>query len=91
MGRFSNAPRLRCFEKFKRIFWFLKKYPNREVCIDPKIPKCNDEPTQKFDWIDQYPHAKEDVPEDLIEFRGPLVKITCFVDSDHAHDIANRR
>ena len=37
LDRFSNAPRKGHFEKLKRIFEFLKNYPNREVCIDPKI------------------------------------------------------
>jgi hypothetical protein len=36
-------------------------------------------------------HAGEEIPKDLPLEKGPRVKMTVYVDVDHAHDLVTRR
>jgi hypothetical protein len=38
-----------------------------------------------------YPGASEDIPKDLPPEKGPRVRMTVYVDADHAHDLVTRR
>jgi hypothetical protein len=38
-----------------------------------------------------YPDASEDIPKDLPPEKGPRVRMTIYVDADHAHDLVTRR
>ena len=38
-----------------------------------------------------YPDAVEELPPDLLEPLGKEVKVTAYVDADHAHDLVTRR
>ena len=42
------------------------------------------------DWRDFYGDAKEELPPDMLEPLGELVKMTAFVDSDHAGNLVTR-
>jgi hypothetical protein len=44
-----------------------------------------------MDWTDFYKPKKEALPPDMPEPRGNTVQMTCFVYSDHAGDVVNRR
>lgn len=46
---------------------------------------------EQQDWSEFYPDATEDLPPDMPEPRGKPIRITCFKDSDHAHDVVTRR
>ncbi|MGH3053743.1 MAG: Ty1/Copia family ribonuclease HI, partial [Gaiellaceae bacterium] len=45
----------------------------------------------KVDWKQEYPDAQEEVPTNAPKALGSTVRITCYVDSDHAHDTVTRR
>ena len=74
-----------------KIFGYLKKYPNQEICINLAIPDLCDFEPEVFDWTEQYPDAKEEIPPNMPEPLGALVWTGCYVNSDHAHDVATRR
>jgi hypothetical protein len=38
-----------------------------------------------------YPDASEEIPKDLSPEKGPRVRMTVYVDADHAHDLVARR
>ena len=46
---------------------------------------------QKFEWVDFYKDAKEEIPIDAPAPRGREVGIHCFVDASHASDKVTRR
>ena len=41
--------------------------------------------------MDMYPDAEEDIPDDMPKPKGKPMRITCYVDADHAHDVVTRR
>jgi hypothetical protein len=42
-------------------------------------------------WVEFYPDSSEEIPNDLPPGKGPRVRMTVYVDSDHAHDLVTRR
>jgi hypothetical protein len=42
-------------------------------------------------WMEFYPDASEEIPKDIPPEKGPRVRMTVYVDADHAHDLAKRR
>jgi hypothetical protein len=42
-------------------------------------------------WIGFYPDASEEIPKDLPLEKWPRVRMTVYVDADHAHDHVTRR
>eukprot|EP00980_Cylindrotheca_fusiformis_P022020 scaffold8906_cov77-Cylindrotheca_fusiformis.AAC.1 len=45
----------------------------------------------KFEWVDFYKDAREEIPDDVPEPLGKEVSVHCFVDASHASDVATRR
>jgi hypothetical protein len=41
-------------------------------------------------WMEFYPDASEEIPKDLPPENGPRIRITVYVDADHAHDLVTR-
>ena len=91
LDRFSAAPRQGHFDRLIKVWGYLKKFPSREFCVNPNKFLVDDEVKEVSNWTEQYPYAKEDIPPDRPNSYGPSIKITCFVDSDHAHEKKNRR
>ena len=69
----------------------LKKFPDMSMAINPDVPNCDGFEKIKSDWTQQCPDAKEDVPDDMPEPTMKAMRITVFVDADHAHDKKTRR
>jgi hypothetical protein len=42
-------------------------------------------------WMELFPDASEEIPNDLLPEKGTRVRMTVYVDDDHAHDLATRR
>ena len=86
------APREGHFQAVKQVMGYLKKFPKGKVVIDPNYmdwSKYDLTPTEG--WTDLYPDAEEELPSNAPPTRGRPVRITCYVDADHAHDIVTRR
>jgi hypothetical protein len=76
----------------KRILSYLKTYPKGRVIIDTSNPDHSVYPVEDHsNWMEFYPDAGEEIPKDLPPEKGPWVRITVYVDADHAHDLVTRR
>jgi hypothetical protein len=42
-------------------------------------------------WMEFYPDSSEEIPKDLPPEKGPRVRMTVYVDADHAHGLVTRR
>jgi Reverse transcriptase (RNA-dependent DNA polymerase) len=96
LSRFTSCPRKGHLDRALKIFGYLKRKPNRRICVDSSDPKYSgfeSEFSKDYTQIlaDEYPDSSEEidsrVPKPLID----EMKITAFVDSDHAHDKVTRR
>jgi hypothetical protein len=68
------------------LFAYLKKEKRDKLVFDP-TPMNHGPPLH----MDCYKPKKEVLPPDMPEPRGNAVQMACFVDSDHAGDVVNRR
>ena len=59
--------------------------------FDDSEPIFDDRAFHKCDWSEFYPEAEELLPPDMPEPLGKAVKMTCFVDADHAGCRETRR
>ena len=94
LARYSNAPRKGHFEATKKIFGYLRTFPQAALYLDMTTPPIRE--TAKFSneaetWGEFYPDAGEDIPDDMPFPVRPTVSITCYVDADHVRDKLTRR
>ena len=74
-----------------RIFGYWKGYLKFGIIIDTKERPLQDVEDIAVNWKEQYPGATEELPKDMPTPKGKEVKITVYVDADHAHDLVTRR
>jgi hypothetical protein len=92
MSRFNMLPREGHLKAVKRILSYLKTFPKGWVIIDTSYPDHSVYPVEDHsNWMEFYPDASEVIPKDLHPEKGPIVRMTVYVDTDHAHDLATRR
>jgi hypothetical protein len=76
----------------KRILSYLKTFPKGRVIIDTSYPGHSMYPVQDHsNWVEFYPDASEEIPKDLPPKKGPRLRMTVYIDADHAHDLVTRR
>ena len=90
LNRFAAAPRQRHLELAIRVFGYLKTTVNKQIAIDsrpmdftrihPEFEKL------RPDFLQDYPHAIEELDKSFPPSFGPVMQTTILVDSDHAHD-----
>jgi hypothetical protein len=74
------------------ILSYLKTFTKARVIIDTSYPDHSVYPVEDHsNWMEFYPDASEDIPKDLPVEKRPRVKMTVYVDADHAHDLVTRR
>jgi hypothetical protein len=73
------------------MFAYLKEYPRSRLVFDDTRASIPDSRFHTCDWAEFYPDAREAIPPDMPEPRGEEVKVTCFVDADHAGCKETRR
>ena len=62
------------------------------IIIDTKERQVQGVENVEVNWNEQYPGATEELPNDIpTPKKGKEVKITVYVDADHAHDLVTRR
>jgi hypothetical protein len=85
-------PREGHLKAVKRILSYLKRFPNGRVIIDTSYPDHSLYPIEDHsNWMEFYPDASEEIPKDLPHEKGPRVRMTVYVDADHAHDLVTWR
>jgi hypothetical protein len=92
MSRFNMAPKEGHIKAVKRILAYLKTFPKGSVIIDTSYPSHSEYPVDDHpNWKDFYPDAEEEITNDLPMSKGLKVRMTVYVDADHAHDLVTRR
>jgi hypothetical protein len=87
MSQCNMSPREEHLEAMKRVFGYLKKFPKWKNVIDSSY-RDNSKFVMKHykNWKELYPDALEEMPDNMPEPYGKKVRISCYVDADHAHD-----
>jgi hypothetical protein len=95
MSRFNMLHREGHLEAIKRILSYLKTFPKGakgRVIIDTSCPDHSLYPVEDHsNWMEFYLDASEEIPKDLPPEKGPRVRMTVYVNADHAHDLVIRR
>ena len=92
LSSFQAMPREGHLEACYHIFAFLKKNPHQSVVMHPsRIQVKESRFKDREDWTDFYGDIKEDILADMPEPLGVSVKITAFVDANHAGNVVTRR
>jgi hypothetical protein len=94
-SRFNMLPREGHLKAVKRILSYLKTFPKGKkgrVIIDTSYPDHSVYLVEDHsNWMEFYPDAEEEIPKDLPPEKGTRVRMTVYVDADHAHDLFTRR
>ncbi len=95
LNRFGAAPRRYHLDLAIRVFGYLKWKPHPQIAIDSRpieFVRTDPDFTQLIpDFLEDYPHATEELDPGFPKPFGPVMESTIFVDSDHAHDKKTRR
>jgi hypothetical protein len=84
-------PREGHLETVKRILSYLKTFPKGRVIIYISYPDHSMYPVEDYSyWMEYYPDSGEQIPKDFPLVKGPRVRMTVYVDADHAHDLVTR-
>jgi hypothetical protein len=91
MSRFNILPREGHLKEVKTFLSYLKTFPKGRVIIYTSYPDHSVYPVEDHsNWIEFYPDASEEILKDLPPEKGPRVRMTVYVDADHAHDLVTR-
>jgi hypothetical protein len=91
MSRLNMLHREEYLKAVKRILSYLKTFPKGRVIIDTSYPDHSMYPVEDHsNWMELYPDAGEEIPKDLPPEKGPRVRMTVYVDADHAHVLVTR-
>ena len=94
LARYNMAPRQGHLDAAVRIIGYLKKTQrlNPKILVNPDLPNHDQYESYDYDnWKEFYPEAEEEIPYDMLKPKGKEIKITIWVDADHAHDQVTRR
>ena len=91
MSSYMAAPRSGHLEQLYHIFGYLKNYDRSKMIFDDTTPTFDESRFTKCDWAEFYPGAEDPLPPNMPQPRGKSVKVTCFVDADHAGCRVTRR
>lgn len=96
LSRFSACPRRGHLNRALKVFGYLKKGPNRRICVDSRDPMLQGfesdlEKDFSMSLSEDYPDSTEEIDVNLPIQKIDEISITAFVDSDHAHDKVTRR
>jgi hypothetical protein len=71
---------------------YLKTFLKGRVIIDTSYPDHSVYPVEDHsNWMEFYPDASEEILKYLPPEKVPRVRMTIYVDADHAHDLVTKR
>jgi hypothetical protein len=92
LSRFRVAPRKGHLDRAKRVYGYLKKYPEGSIRFRTKIPLLQAPEHKDFDWAHSvYGSEPEEVPLDLPTPKGKPVRSISFVDANLYHCLVTGR
>jgi hypothetical protein len=91
MSRFNMLSREGHLKAVKIILSYVKTFPKGRVIIDTSYPEHSVYPVKyHLYWMEFYPDASEENSNNLSPGKRPRVRMTVYVDADHAHDLVTR-
>ena len=87
LSSFQAMPRKGHLEACYSIFAYLRKHPNMAIIFHPSRMTTKESRFQSHDGCDFYCDGVEELPSDMPKPLGESIKITAFVDSDHASNL----
>jgi hypothetical protein len=92
LGRFRAAPREGHLRRIKRVFGYLRKFPEGAIRFRTEIPAHKEPEHKDFDWAHTvYGDEPEEIPQDLPEPKGKAVRTTTCVDANLYHCLVTGR
>ncbi len=91
MASYRHSPSESHLSAVLRIFAYVKSRGAASIKFRTEVPDYSLLKVEDYDWIQQYGDIKEEVPYFAIQPKGPPVRMTCFVDANHARCTATRR
>lgn len=91
MSHYGMAPWQGHLDALKRIFGYLKHHSKFQIQYDTELPLHAHFERTKYDWFEHYGPCCEEMPHDMPEPKGNLVRITAYFDADHAGCLVTRR
>jgi hypothetical protein len=92
MNKFNILPREGHLKAVKGILSYFKTFPKGRFIIDTSYPDHFIYPVEDHsNWMEVYPDGGEEFPKDIPPEKGPRVRMTVYIDADHAHDLVTRR
>jgi hypothetical protein len=91
MAHYSSAPRQGHVAAMMRIFGYLKYYKKHRIVVDPTKSTVDQMKIIKHDWQELYPSLVEELLPNMLDPKGKSVKLTTYVDADHASDQVTRK
>jgi hypothetical protein len=90
--RFNILPREGHLKAVKWILSYLKTFPKGRVIIDTSYPDHSFYPVENHaNWMEFYPDDGEEITNDLPPEKGPISRMTVYIDADHRYDLVTRR
>jgi hypothetical protein len=87
----NAMPRVGHLQAVYDIFAYLKKHENSTMVFDDAVPFIDQRRFNPVNWSQFYGDISEAIPPNMPTPRGNSVKMSCFVDADHAGNLATRR
>jgi hypothetical protein len=87
----NAMPRVGHLQAVYDIFAYLKKHENSTMVFDDAVPFIDQRRFNPVNWSQFYGDVHEAIPPNMPTPRGNSVKMSCFVDADHAGNLATRR
>ena len=92
LARFRTAPRIGHLDRLKRVYGYLKHYPDGAIRFRTGIPDFPIPDHAEYEWLETaYGPIKEELPHDMPPPKGKPVRITTFKDANLYHDYTTGR
>jgi hypothetical protein len=91
MARFGMKPQQGHLKAMLRLFGYIKWHPKGQIIVDTNYMDWNPCQVEEHDWTKFYLVAEEELPPDMLTLKGKPIRLTCFKDADHAHDVVIQR
>jgi hypothetical protein len=86
----NALPREGHLEAVLDIFAYLEKHQFAAIVFDDDLPIIDERQFKQVDWSDIYGNVEEAIPPNMPAPLGNPVEMFCFVDSDHAGNLATQ-
>ena len=93
LSQYQSGPRLGHMEVLYNVFAYIKKHKDvGNLAYDSKTPEVDESAfNNNADWEDFYGDVEEELPPKIAEPLGNVVRISAFVDANHAGNVVTCR